>query len=168
MTPVRGKLRDLQPCGHEVHTRLKTATKIFCACSRARFGDPRTPALLVPQPAGSLPVLNRRAQGRARALSLNLRIQQHSRFALKYFYPDIPGLSDLRTNCRWRPGPGNQRAPRRSASPGSISEDAAKTYAKVFDSIEGNYIDYNRWAALAEIVSEPDLRSPTEATHAAP
>ena len=48
--------------GLEVHVQLKTATKIFCACS-TRFGDPpnaNTCPVCLGLP-GSLPVLNRRA-----------------------------------------------------------------------------------------------------------
>src|ERR1700674_4721561 len=80
--------------GLEVHTQLKTATKIFCACS-TRFGDPpnaNTCPVCLGLP-GSLPVLNRRALELAlrASLALNLQIQQHSRFARKnYFYPDLP------------------------------------------------------------------------------
>src|SRR5580704_15626122 len=80
--------------GLEVHTQLKTATKIFCACS-TRFGDPpngNTCPVCLGLP-GSLPVLNRRAlELTLRAsLALNLQVQENSRFARKnYFYPDLP------------------------------------------------------------------------------
>ena len=48
--------------GLEVHVQLKTATKIFCACS-TRFGDPpnkNTCPVCLGLP-GSLPVMNRKA-----------------------------------------------------------------------------------------------------------
>src|SRR6202451_483582 len=79
--------------GLEVHVQLKTATKIFCACS-TRFGDPpnsNTCPVCLGLP-GSLPVLNRRAVelGLLASLALNLRVQKQSRFARKnYFYPDL-------------------------------------------------------------------------------
>src|SRR5580698_741664 len=80
--------------GLEVHTQLKTATKIFCACS-TRFGDPpnsNTCPVCLALP-GALPVLNRRALDLAlrASLALHLQVQERSIFARKnYFYPDLP------------------------------------------------------------------------------
>src|SRR5437899_9459667 len=96
---IRGVAPDLleryEPViGLEVHAQLKTASKIFCACS-TRFGDPPNtnvcPVCLgLP---GTLPVLNRRALELAirASLALHCNVQESSRFARKnYFYPDLP------------------------------------------------------------------------------
>lgn len=80
--------------GLEVHVELKTATKIFCACS-TRFGAlPNTQVcpICLGHP-GVLPVLNRRVVEFAlrAALALGCEIQETSQFARKnYFYPDLP------------------------------------------------------------------------------
>ncbi len=132
--------------GLEVHVQLKTATKAFCACS-ARFGDPpntNTCPVCLGLP-GALPVLNRRAVelGIRAALALHLNVQESSRFARKnYFYPDLPKGYQI-----------------------SMYELPLATRGwLVPDSAEKSYVDYNRGGTpLAEIVSEPDLRSPTEA-----
>ena len=161
--------------GLEVHVQLKTATKIFCGCS-TRFGDPpnsNTCPVCLGLP-GSLPVLNKRALELAirASLSLNLRIQQNSRFARKnYFYPDLPkgyqismyelplathGFLEI-THDGVTKKTGITRL--------HLEEDAAKNMHEGFpDSDRSSYIDYNRCGMpLAEIVSEPDLRSPSEA-----
>jgi aspartyl-tRNA(Asn)/glutamyl-tRNA(Gln) amidotransferase subunit B len=161
--------------GLEVHVQLKTATKIFCGCS-TRFGDPpnsNTCPVCLGLP-GSLPVLNKRALELAirASLSLNLRIQQNSRFARKnYFYPDLPkgyqismyelplathGFLEI-THDGVTKKIGITRL--------HLEEDAAKNMHEGFpDSDRSSYIDYNRCGMpLAEIVSEPDMRSPSEA-----
>ncbi len=161
--------------GLEVHVQLKTATKIFCGCS-ARFGDPpnsNTCPVCLGLP-GSLPVLNKRALELAlrASLALNLRIQKNSRFARKnYFYPDLPkgyqismyelplathGILEIEHDGA---------AKKIGITRLHLEEDAAKNMHEGFpDSDRNSYIDYNRCGMpLAEIVSEPDLRSPAEA-----
>ncbi|MBI4466875.1 MAG: Asp-tRNA(Asn)/Glu-tRNA(Gln) amidotransferase subunit GatB [Acidobacteria bacterium] len=161
--------------GLEVHVQLKTASKIFCACS-TRFGDPPNtnvcPVCLgLP---GSLPVLNREAVELAvrAALALNCRVNPSSRFARKnYFYPDLPkgyqisqfdqplsehGCLEIETNgTRQRVGITRLH----------LEEDAGKSLHEGFsDSDSKSYLDFNRCGVpLMEIVSEPDLRSPPEA-----
>lgn len=161
--------------GLEVHAQLRTQTKIFCGCPN-RFGDPPNtnvcPVCLgLP---GTLPVLNRRALELAirASLALNCKVREHSRFARKnYFYPDLPkgyqismyelalaanGLLDIEfEGVKKRIGVTRLH----------MEEDAAKAMHEGFpDSAEKTYIDYNRCGTpLVEIVSEPDLRSSTEA-----
>ncbi len=164
--------------GLEVHVQLKTASKIFCACS-TRFGDPPNtnvcPVCLgLP---GSLPVLNRRALEMAirAALALNGQVHASSRFARKnYFYPDLPkGYQISMYELPLATGgwleivpPGDAGGRKRiGITRLHLEEDAAKAMHEGFpDSDRSSYIDYNRCGVpLVEIVSEPDLRSPAEA-----
>ena len=161
--------------GLEVHVQLKTATKIFCSCS-TRFGDPpnsNTCPVCLGLP-GSLPVLNKRALELAlrASLALNLRIQKNSRFARKnYFYPDLPkgyqiSMYELPLATHGFLEIEHDGAAKKiGITRLHLEEDAAKNMHEGFpDSDRNSYIDYNRCGMpLAEIVSEPDLRSPAEA-----
>ena len=161
--------------GLEVHVQLKTATKIFCGCS-TRFGDPpnsNTCPVCLGLP-GSLPVLNKRALELAlrASLALNLRIQKNSRFARKnYFYPDLPkgyqiSMYELPLATHGFLEIEHDGAAKKiGITRLHLEEDAAKNMHEGFpDSDRKSYIDYNRCGMpLAEIVSEPDLRSPSEA-----
>jgi len=161
--------------GLEVHAQLKTASKIFCPCS-TRFGDPPNanvcPVCLgLP---GSLPVLNRRAVELAvrAALALGAKVEEWSRFARKnYFYPDLPkgyqiSMYELPLatggSLEVELGGTTKRA---GITRLHLEEDAAKALHEGFpDSDRSSYIDYNRCGVpLVEIVSAPDLRSPSEA-----
>ena len=166
--------------GLEAHVQLKTASKVFCACS-TRFGDPPNTdvcpvSLGLP---GSLPVLNRRALEMAirAALALHCQVHASSRFARKnYFYPDLPkgyqiSMYELPlATAGWLEILPSQRdlevpSKRVGISRLHMEEDAAKALHEGFpDSDRNSYIDYNRCGVpLIEIVSEPDLRSPAEA-----
>src|SRR6202166_4779324 len=161
--------------GLEVHAQLKTATKAFCACS-TRFGDaPNTntcPVCLgLP---GALPVLNKRALelGIRAALAIHLNVQESSRFARKnYFYPDLPkgyqiSMYELPlATGGWLEIEHDGKTKRIGITRLHLEDDAAKNLHEGFpDSAEKSLEDYNRGGTpLAEIVSEPDLRSPTEA-----
>jgi aspartyl-tRNA(Asn)/glutamyl-tRNA(Gln) amidotransferase subunit B len=161
--------------GLEVHTQLKTATKIFCGCS-TRFGDPpnsNTCPVCLGLP-GSLPVLNKRAVELAlrASLALHLGVQQSSRFARKnYFYPDLPkgyqiSMYELPlATAGWLEIDLDGARKRIGITRLHLEEDAAKGMHEGFaESARKTYIDYNRGGTpLAEIVSEPDLRSPAEA-----
>jgi aspartyl-tRNA(Asn)/glutamyl-tRNA(Gln) amidotransferase subunit B len=161
--------------GLEVHVQLKTATKAFCACS-TRFGDPpnsNTCPVCLGLP-GALPVLNRRAVelGIRAALALHLDVQASSRFARKnYFYPDLPkgyqiSMYELPLAIGgWLEIDHDGQTKRIGITRLHLEDDAAKNLHEGFeDSRESSYVDYNRGGTpLAEIVSEPDLRSPTEA-----
>jgi len=158
--------------GLEVHTQMKTASKIFCACS-TEFGAPpnsHTCPVCLGMP-GSLPVLNRKVVDNAikLALACGFTINRRNRFARKnYFYPDLPkgyqisqfelpiaehGRLVIEVDGREKTI-GITRA--------HMEEDAGKL---VHDDREPvSHVDLNRTGTpLLEIVSEPDLRSPAEA-----
>jgi aspartyl-tRNA(Asn)/glutamyl-tRNA(Gln) amidotransferase subunit B len=161
--------------GIETHVQLKTASKIFCACS-AQFGDApnhNTCPVCLGLP-GALPVLNQRALELAvkAALALNCTVHERSRFARKnYFYPDLPkgyqiSMYELPlATGGWLEIEHDGHAKRIGITRLHLEDDAAKGMHEGFpDSDRNTYIDFNRGGVpLIEIVSEPDMRTPEEA-----
>ena len=162
--------------GLEIHSELKTNTKIFCGCA-TKFGAEQNthvcPVCLgLP---GVLPVLNRRVVEFAikAGLALNCTINKYSKFDRKnYYYPDLPknfqtsqydlpiaehGYVDIETEN------GTKRIRILRIH---MEEDAGKLVhsgATITDSLTSN-VDYNRTGVpLIEIVSEPDMSTPEEA-----
>ncbi len=163
--------------GLEVHVQLLTETKIFCGCPN-RFGsEPNTNIcpVCIGLP-GALPVLNEKAVEFAvlASLALNCQVHEQSVFARKnYFYPDLPkgyqisqfdkpiaehGWIDVPTASGNRKKIGITRL--------HMEEDAGKSLHEGFsDSPVRTYLDLNRCGTpLCEIVSEPDIRTPDEAS----
>jgi aspartyl-tRNA(Asn)/glutamyl-tRNA(Gln) amidotransferase subunit B len=158
--------------GLEVHTQLKTKTKIFCSCS-TRFGAPpntNTCPVCLGMP-GVLPVLNKRVVEYTlrMALATHCAINRESRFARKnYFYPDLPkgyqisqyelplardGFVDIEINGKKK---------RIGLTRIHMEEDAGKLTHDPDRPL--SMVDFNRTGVpLIEIVSEPDIRSPEEA-----
>jgi aspartyl-tRNA(Asn)/glutamyl-tRNA(Gln) amidotransferase subunit B len=160
--------------GLEVHTELKTQTKLFCGCPN-RFGDPPNtnvcPVCLgLP---GSLPVLNRQAVELAMAIgtALGCEVRPSSFHRKNYFYPDMP--KDYQISQYDEPINVNGRL---ALPDGTIvgierahlEEDTGKsTHIGSTGRIHGadrSLVDYNRSGVpLVEIVSAPDLGSATQA-----
>src|SRR5215813_8714384 len=161
--------------GLEVHVQLLTKTKIFCSCS-TQFGDPpntNTCPVCLGLP-GTLPVLNKKAveMGVRAALALNCTVNEHSRFARKnYFYPDLPKGYQISqyelplAEHGWVDIDVSGERKRIGITRLHLEDDAAKNLHEGFSqSATKGYIDYNRGGTpLAEIVSEPDMRTSDEA-----
>ena len=162
--------------GLEVHVQLLTATKAFCGCAN-RFGSaPNTnvcPVCLgLP---GALPVLNAKAVEFATlaSLALNCQVRERSIFARKnYFYPDLPKGYQISQFDKpiaehgWIDVPTADGGTKRiGITRLHMEEDAGKSIHDGFpDSATRTYLDLNRCGTpLAEIVSEPDIRTPDEA-----
>ncbi len=82
--------------GLEVHSELKTKSKIYCSCTTEFGGEPNTHCcpICMGMP-GTLPVLNEKVVEFAirAGLATNCNIQRHSKQDRKnYFYPDLPKL----------------------------------------------------------------------------
>lgn len=158
--------------GLEVHVQLATASKLFCSCSTTFGQDANTNVCEVCSGMpGSLPVLNQKAVEYAAlaGLATNCTVNLHSVFARKnYFYPDLPmgyqiSQFDLPV-CEH----GSLEI---STDDGSktigitrihLENDAGKNIH--VPSENASYVDLNRAGTpLIEIVSEPDMRTATEA-----
>jgi aspartyl-tRNA(Asn)/glutamyl-tRNA(Gln) amidotransferase subunit B len=165
--------------GLEIHTQLKTRTKMFCACEAGFGGEPntRTCPVCLAFP-GALPVPNEAAVEWTIKLgqALNCHIAEHAIFHRKnYFYPDNPKGYQISQydeplcveGSFLVPGPdgdvevGIVRA--------HLEEDAAKTIhlggatGRIVGAAHSN-VDFNRGGTpLVEIVTKPDLRSAEQA-----
>jgi aspartyl-tRNA(Asn)/glutamyl-tRNA(Gln) amidotransferase subunit B len=151
--------------------QLATATKMFCGCALS-FGEPpntRTCPVCLGLP-GSLPVANARAVhlGLMIGLALGSELAPRSIFHRKnYFYPDLPKGYQISQYdeplCRGG-RLGDVRIHRVH-----LEEDAAKLIhlgasGRIHGS-DASVVDFNRGGTpLAEIVTEPDVRSPEQAS----
>jgi aspartyl-tRNA(Asn)/glutamyl-tRNA(Gln) amidotransferase subunit B len=156
--------------GLEIHVQLATRTKMFCGCELS-FGQPpntRTCAVCLGLP-GSLPVANAGAVhfGLMIGLALESQLAPRSIFHRKnYFYPDLPKgyqISQYDEPLCLGGVLGDVRIHRVH-----LEEDAAKLiHVGASGRIHGSdasIVDFNRGGTpLAEIVTEPDLRSPEQA-----
>jgi aspartyl-tRNA(Asn)/glutamyl-tRNA(Gln) amidotransferase subunit B len=161
--------------GLEVHVQLLTASKIFCSCS-TQFGNPPNTSVCpvcLGMP-GALPVLNRKAVEFATlaAMALECRINEVSIFARKnYFYPDLPKGYQISQYDKPLAEFGAIEIDLKGSKKKigitrlHLEEDAGKSLHEGFaDSAAKTAVDLNRTGVpLAEIVSEPDMRSPEEA-----
>jgi aspartyl-tRNA(Asn)/glutamyl-tRNA(Gln) amidotransferase subunit B len=156
--------------GLEIHVQLFTRTKMFCGCELS-FGEPpntRTCPVCLGLP-GALPVANARAVhfGLMIGLALGSELASRSLFHRKnYFYPDLPKGYQISQYdeplCR-----GGQLDQVRIHRV-HLEEDAAKLVhvgeSGRIHASDASIVDFNRGGTpLAEIVTEPDLRSPEQA-----
>ena len=160
--------------GLEIHAQLACKSKIFSGSS-TKFGiEQNTQASLIDLGyPGVLPVLNQEAVVMAIkfGLAVNAQIAERSIFARKnYFYPDLPkgyqisqyelpivfnGSLEIQTQNGLQKRIGITRA--------HLEEDAGKSIHDKFE--QETAIDLNRAGIpLLEIVSEPEMNSPQEAT----
>jgi len=159
--------------GLEVHAQLQTNTKIFCGCE-TKFGEDantRTCPICIGMP-GVLPVLNRKVVEYAikTGLATHCAISPLSRFARKnYFYPDLPkgyqisqyelpicehGYVEIVVEGKVK---------RIGITRIHLEEDAGKNLHT--SEAGASLVDLNRAGTpLMEIVSEPDIRTPEEAS----
>jgi len=159
--------------GIETHVQLKTKTKLFSAVSNdARNAPPNSliSHICVGMP-GALPVLNEEAVSLAlrAAFALNAEPQKFSRFDRKhYFYPDLP--KGYQISQYEQPlilgGRVDISADGKTISVGVVrvhlEEDAGKNTHP--PGADYSLVDLNRAGTpLLEIVSQPDIHSPSEA-----
>jgi aspartyl-tRNA(Asn)/glutamyl-tRNA(Gln) amidotransferase subunit B len=156
--------------GLEIHVQLDTRTKMFCGCALSFGEEPntRTCPVCLGLP-GSLPAVNAQAihYGLMMGLALGADIAPRSIFHRKnYFYPDLAkGYQISQYDIPLCTGGrlGDVRLHRIH-----LEEDAAKlVHLGESGRIHGSaasVVDYNRGGTpLAEIVTEPDLRSAEQA-----
>jgi len=158
--------------GLEIHAELKTKTKIFCSCSTAFGAKPNSNTCpICTGVPGTLPVLNEEVVNLAikAGTALGCKINKFNKMDRKnYFYPDLP--KNYQTSQFDMPicsggtveyeYEGKKIKVRLNRI--HIEEDAGKLVHVEGEPI--SLIDYNRVGVpLAEIVTEPDMRSVGEA-----
>lgn len=153
--------------GLEIHTEVKTASKMFCACANTFADRPNTnvcPVCLAHP--GTLPLPNKSAIEKCLLLGLALdcQINQTSKFDRKnYFYPDLPKGYQI----------SQYDLPFCHAGKLAIAHDRHIDITRIHleedtgkSTHETNYsaIDFNRAGApLIELVTEPVIRDAEEA-----
>ncbi|MBL8840499.1 MAG: Asp-tRNA(Asn)/Glu-tRNA(Gln) amidotransferase subunit GatB [Planctomycetes bacterium] len=166
---------ELEPViGLEVHCQLATRSKLFCRCEAGFGGLPnsRICPICTAQP-GTLPVLNEQALELAikAGLALSCQVRTQMKFDRKnYFYPDLPKGYQIsqfdEPLCEWgevafevEKGVTKVAKIRRI----HMEEDAGKALHP--DGLASSLVDLNRAGVpLVEIVGQPDLASPAEAS----
>ncbi len=158
--------------GLEVHVQLNTKSKIFSPTATTYGASANTQASAVDLALpGVLPTINREAVLKAICFGMAVggTIEPRSIFARKnYFYPDLPKgyqISQFELpivsggSIRFEMGDTQHDIRLVRAH---LEEDAGKSVHDAFGKLSG--IDLNRAGTpLLEVVTEPDMRSPTEA-----
>jgi len=163
--------------GLEVHAQITaTASKLFSGAATAFGAEPNTQVSLVDAAMpGMLPVPNRECirQAVRTGLALEAKINRWSRFDRKnYFYADLPQGYQISQLYHPLVGEGEVEILLDEQDEGSakqidierihVEQDAGKLMHDQHATM--SYVDLNRaGVALMEIVSKPDMRSPSEA-----
>lgn len=164
--------------GLEVHTQLKTESKLFCGCPNQFNPDhpnTQTCPVCLGLP-GALPVMNRLAFDLSvkTALALNCTIPTFTKWDRKqYYYPDLPKAYQISqfdlpmSENGWLEIANDEEGGpirRIGITRAHLEEDAGKNIHDESGGRGDSCVDLNRTGTpLLEIVSEPDLRSATEA-----
>lgn len=163
--------------GLEVHAQVTSQSKLFSGASAAYGGEPNSHVSLVDAAMpGMLPVPNRECLRQAvrTGMAINAQINRWSRFDRKnYFYADLPQGYQISQLYHPIVGEGAIEVTLNEKDPDSetrtigierihVEQDAGKLMHDQHPTM--SFVDLNRsGVALMEIVSRPDMRSPTEA-----
>jgi aspartyl-tRNA(Asn)/glutamyl-tRNA(Gln) amidotransferase subunit B len=161
--------------GFEVHTELKTHSKVWCGCP-VEFGAPPN-TLVCPiclGMPGTLPILNEHAfeLSLQTALALNCEVPSVCTFDRKnYYYPDLPKNYQISQNDKFLGQRGwldidlaDGSSKRIRINNIHLEEDAGKNIHPEGRGHDYSLVDLNRAGTpLLEIVTEPDIRTKEEA-----
>ena len=162
--------------GLEVHAQVTSNAKLFSGSATAFGAEPNSQVSLVDAAMpGMLPVPNRECirQAVRTGMAINAQINKWSRFDRKnYFYADLPQGYQISQLYHPLVGEGTIEIQLDDKDPEStktigierihVEQDAGKLMHDQHPTM--SYVDLNRsGVALMEIVSRPDMRSPTEA-----
>jgi aspartyl-tRNA(Asn)/glutamyl-tRNA(Gln) amidotransferase subunit B len=172
---VQGETGDWEiVIGMEVHAQVIAHSKLFSGAPTEFGAPPNTQVSLVDAAMpGMLPVLNEKCVEQAvrTGLGLNAQVNLYSVFERKnYFYPDLPQGYQISQFLHPIIGKGEIEIDLPDGTVKTIGitrlhleQDAGKSLHDQHPT--KSYVDLNRsGCALMEIVSEPDIRGPEEAT----
>lgn len=160
--------------GLEIHAQVTSNAKLFSGASTAFGADPNSQVSFVDGGMpGMLPVINERCVEQAvkTGMGLNAEINLTSVFDRKnYFYPDLPQGYQISQFKQPIVGRGHVdidlsdgTTKRIGVERLHLEQDAGKSVHDQHPTM--SYVDLNRCGvALMEIVSDPDMRSPEEAS----
>ncbi len=164
---MRIYMKYIPVIGLEIHTELKTESKMFCAC--ANNPDEKSPntnicPICMGHP-GTLPTINKKAVEAVLRLGIAIggAISRKSHFDRKsYFYPDLPkGYQISQYDAPFVEGGVLEGVKIKRIH---LEEDVASS--KHSDGKEENYtfVDFNRAGVpLMELVTEPDIKDGEQA-----
>jgi len=163
--------------GLEIHVQLGTKSKMFCRCdNNSDTAEPNINVcpICMGYP-GTLPVINEQAidWGIKTALVLGCSINSIQKFDRKnYFYPDLPKGYQI-SQFFYPVGEkgnlavdylGSDRKTKHEFTVGITRLHLEEDAGKLIHASDATLVDFNRCGTpLAEIVTEPDIKSPEEA-----